>query len=145
MDFVRTIEFLSKEYPVRFAPWIGMLAGAGFAAFMAVRTGKFEDIWFNIAACAGAGLGGGVVIYILRHPANKAAGPTKLSPGKILLAFVGLLLAWIPVFGLIFALVGWASNMHCKSWARTLSYVALGISILAMAVLMAYLIIVAEK
>lgn len=132
---------LTRQFPNHFAPWIGVILGA----VIGLRGDFFDSLTYNILTWAGAGFFAGLSIFLLQHPSNQQAGPEQLSLSKIYTAIMAILFSWIPVLGLIITMIGWAMNMHCRSWARTLTYVAIVVMIVSHVLLTVYVLVYYER
>ncbi len=125
-----------KNYIYSVAPFVG----AAFTACVGYRLhGIYAAGYFSIG-----GFVAGCVLWILYHPLNATAGPERVSPSNIFWTIVALLLCWVPVIGLIFALVAFGMNSSCKHWIRTCSNVILAISILSLVAMFAWIIVYAK-
>lgn len=124
-------ELLNRKFSHRMGPVVGVVAGT----VLSTRFDTGDLLEVRLLYGAVVGFLGGLVIYVLTHPKNKEAGPEQVSPAKIFWAIIGLLLAFVPIIGVIPALISFAINSKCRGWVRTLSLISIGISVVGFTIL----------
>jgi hypothetical protein len=137
----------NRSFPFWTAPIIGAIAGA-FFGFKAVARGGAQGLetWMAIAGCAAVGAFAGFLVALLDpRPDDAADGEHEGLPqpeislvGRFIL-LLAVVLCWLPFIGAGFSAATLAITAGRTDWLRTLSYAAVGVSVLVHAAFVALL------